>query len=264
MALNISDTQIYAGRYHYKSVEIPNLLDEKQQTYTTEKRYIRDEIPIDTVTFSDEGLAKSKNWREYTKDNPNISHINYEEQIEEFNKQIHTVNNINTASMFNCELGEVAEQIKSDNGLGERSGSHGDFLTVMAKAYQVIYDRIEEDFADPDRETTYLRQEDGTYVEETKQDRIDALNQAYNSRTELAASAARSIAEIEKHFKGKNYSTDFLDELQNKVKESWQNAISEKNMERLRQKVSSLKDYSLDFGIGSQWSNVINSLLYRK
>jgi len=66
MALNIPDTQIYAGRYHYKSVEIPNLLDEKQQTYTTEKRDIRDEIPVDTVTFSDEGLAKSKNWREYT------------------------------------------------------------------------------------------------------------------------------------------------------------------------------------------------------
>lgn len=95
---------------------------------------------------------------------------------------MHTVHNINTASMFNCELGEVAEQIKSDNGLGGRSGSHG----------------------------------------------------------------------------------DFLDELQNRVKESWQNAISEKNMERLRQKVSSLKEYSLDFGIGSQWSNVINSLLYRK
>lgn len=144
---------------------------EKQQTYTTEKRYIRDEISVDTMTFSDE----------------------------EFNKQMHTVNNINTASIFNCELGEVAEQIKSDNGIGERSGSHGDFLTVMAKAYQVIYDRIEEDFADPDRETTYLRQEDGTYAEETKQDRIDALNQAYNSRAELAVSAARSIAEIEKH-----------------------------------------------------------------
>ena len=70
--------------------------------------------------------------------------------------------------MFNCELGEVASQIK-----GEGCGSQEEFLTVMAKAYQVIYDRIEEDFADPDREPTWLRQDDGTYVEETKQDRID-------------------------------------------------------------------------------------------
>ena len=100
----------------------------------------------------------------------------------------------------------------------------------MAKAYQIIYDRIEEDFADPDRETTWIKKEDGTYVEETKQDRIDALNKAYNSRAEFAASAAKSMAEIDKYFKGADYSNDFLNELQNKVKESWENAVSEKNM----------------------------------
>lgn len=263
MALNIPSTQIYAGRYHHKKMKMPNLLDGKQQAYSTQTKYVRDELSIDTVTFSDEGLAKAKDWREYTKDNPNISHVSYEERLEELNRQLNTVNTIDTASMFNCELGEVASQVKADNRLGERSGSQEEFLTVMAKAYQVIYDRIEEDFADPDREPTWLRQADGTYVEETKQDRIDALNRAYNSRAEFAASAARSMAEIEKYFKGKDYSTDFLDELQNKVKDSWKNAVSEKNLERLRQKVSSFKDYSLNFGLDLQWSGVINSLLYR-
>ena len=34
MALNIPSTQIYAGRYHHKKMEMPNLLDEKQQAYT--------------------------------------------------------------------------------------------------------------------------------------------------------------------------------------------------------------------------------------
>ena len=257
MALNIPSTQIYAGRYHHKKMEMPNLLDEKQQAYTTQTKYVRDELSIDTVTFSDEGLAKAKDWREYTKDNPNISRVNYEEQLEELNRQLNTVNIIDTASMFNCELGEVAAQIK-----GEGCGSQEEFLTVMAKAYQVIYDRIEEDFADPDREPTWLRQDDGTYVEETKQDRIDALNQAYHSRAEFAASAARTKAEIEKHFNGKNYSTAFLDELQDKVKESWKNAVNEKNLQRLRQRVSSFKDYSLDFGIDMQWSTVMNSLFY--
>ena len=57
MALNIPSTQIYAGRYHHKKMEMPNLLDEKQQSYTTQTKYVRDELSIDTVTFSDEGLA---------------------------------------------------------------------------------------------------------------------------------------------------------------------------------------------------------------
>ena len=103
---------------------------------------------------------------------------------EELYKELNTVNNLDTASMFNCELGEVAEQIQKENGLGGHSSSHEQFLSVMAKAYQVIYDRIDEEFSDPDREPTWIRQEDGTLVEETKQDRIDALNRAYNSRAE--------------------------------------------------------------------------------
>ncbi len=264
MALNIPSTQIYAGRYHYQSIKIPDLFDESYQAKAAEPQYFREKYAVDTVTFSDEGLEKSKNWREYTKDNPNISHINYEEQVEELNRDLHTVNNIDTASMFNCELGEVASKIQADNGLGDYSDSQEDFLTVMAKAYQIIYDRIEEDFADPDRETTWIKKEDGTYVEETKQDRIDALNKAYNSRAEFAASAAKSMAEIDKYFKGADYSNDFLNELQNKVKESWENAVSEKNMERLRQKVASFGDYSIDLEIGSQWLAAINAVLYRR
>ncbi len=116
--------------------------------------------------------------------------------------------------------------------LKDISGSQEEFLTVMAKAYQVIYDRIEEDFADPDREPTWIKQEDGTLVEETKQDRIDALNKAYSSRAEFAASAAKSMADIEETFHGANYGLGF-------------------------------KDYSLDFGIGADWSANINALLYK-
>lgn len=259
MSLHISSTQIYAGRYHYQKVTQPDLMSEAYQTKTAEKRNLWDAADVDTVTFSDEGLAKSKNWREYTKDNADVSHENYEERLEELNRQMHTVNLIDTASMFNCELGEVASQIRS-----ERADSQEEFLTGMAKAYQVIYDRIEEDFADPDREMTWILKEDGTYVEETKQDRIDALNKAYNSRAEFAAASAKVMAEIDMHFKGKAHSESFMDELQSKVKEMWENAISEKNMERLRQKVASIDDQVLDFGISQQWSDIINSLLYHR
>ena len=171
MALNISSSQIYAGRYHYKRPEIPNLLDTQKYTASTPGKSVKEATGVDTVTISDEGLAKAKDWREYTKDNENISHTGVNPK-EELYKELNTVNNIDTASMFNCELGEVADQIQKENGLGDHSRSQEEFLTVMAKAYQVIYDRIDEEFSDPDRDPTWIRQEDGTLVEETKQDRM--------------------------------------------------------------------------------------------
>lgn len=264
MALNVSSSQIYAGRYHYEKPVTANLLDKEKYPGTDSKQLAREVYVLDTVTFSDEGLARAKGseWREYTKDNEKVSYSSVNPR-DELSKKLNTVNNIDTASMFNCELGEVAEQIKNDYSLKDISGSQEEFLTIMAKAYQVIYDRIEEDFAAPDREPTWIKQADGTLVEETKQDRIDALNKAYSSRAEFAASAAKSMADIEETFHGANYGLGFKDELEKKVMESWQNAVSDKNLEKLRQKVASFKDYSLDFGIGADWSVAINALLYK-
>ena len=242
MALNISSSQIYAGRYHYKRPEIPNLLDTQKYTASTPGKSVKEATGVDTVTISDEGLAKAKDWREYTKDNENISHTGVNPK-EELYKELNTVNNIDTASMFNCELGEVADQIQKENGLGDHSRSQEEFLTVM------------------DRDPTWIRQEDGTLVEETKQDRIDALNKAYNSRAEFAAASAKVMAEIDETFHGGNYGEGFIDELQKKVMESWHNAVDEKNMQR--QKVSSFQDYPVDLGIGADWSAKINKLFYR-
>lgn len=135
MALNISSSQIYAGRYHYKRPEIPNWLDTQKYTASTPGKSVKEATGVDTVTISDEGLAKAKDWREYTKDNENISHTGVNPK-EELYKELNTVNNIDTASMFNCELGEVADQIQKENGLGDHSRSQEEFLTVMAKAYQ--------------------------------------------------------------------------------------------------------------------------------
>ena len=114
MALDVSGSQIYAGRYHYRRSEMPD--------------------SVDTVTFSEEGMAKAKvkDWRAYTIDNPDISYVNIKEQREELYRQFNTVSKIDTASMFNLELGEVASQIQKENGGGEHAGSHEAFLTVMA------------------------------------------------------------------------------------------------------------------------------------
>lgn len=261
MALSIAKNEIYAGRYHTQTITRPDFLKETKQANTAEYIKMKDAVCVDTVTFSDEGLAKSKNWREFAQDNPNFSSMNVTEQLEELNRQMHTTNaGLDPTSLFQCELGDVANEISQ----GERSQSHEDFLKVIGKAYQTIYDRIEEEFSDPNRETTWIQNEDGTYREETKEDRIGFLNQAYESRAEFSASAAKTMLEIENVFGGKNYSKDFIEETAEKVKESWQNTISEKNLERLRAKVDSVKDYVLDFGISADWSSFIDSLLYKQ
>ena len=116
------------------------------------------------------------------------------------NKQLHTVNIIDPVSMFQCELGEVASGIEAEYKKGEHFSSKEEFLDVMEKSYQIIYSRIEEDFADPNREKTWLLQKDGSYVEETKQERIKALDQAYRLRLSFAESGRKSIEEIKRNF----------------------------------------------------------------
>ena len=201
MALNIPGTQIYAGRYHHGNIKTLDLFQEAGKTEPSKTRYLKDEVLKDTVTFSDEGLAKSKNWREYLKDDPvMVSSFHYQKQREELNKQLHTVNIIDSVSMFQCELGEVASGIEAEYKKGEHFSSKEEFLDVMEKSYQIIYSRIEEDFADPNREKTWLLQKDGSYVEETKQDRIKALDQAYRLRLSFAESGRKSIEEIKRNF----------------------------------------------------------------
>ena len=68
------------------------------------------------------------------------------------NKQLHTVNIMDPVSMFQCELGEVASGIEAEYKKGEHFSSKEEFLDVMEKSYRIIYSRIEEDFADPNRE----------------------------------------------------------------------------------------------------------------
>ena len=57
MALNISSSQIYAGRYHYKRQEIPNLLDTQKYTASTPGKSVKEATGVDTVTISDEGYT---------------------------------------------------------------------------------------------------------------------------------------------------------------------------------------------------------------
>jgi predicted DNA-binding protein YlxM (UPF0122 family) len=119
---------------------------------------------------------------------------------------------------------------------------------------------MEEEFADPNRETTYLLNDAGEFIEETKEDRMNALNKAFQQDADLLASSVESLV-VTAHYTGKgNYSVEEIAELKDKVKQSYADAISEKNMERLRQKVTSFKEYSLDTSIGSDWLKSLDLL----
>ena len=78
MALDVSGSQIYAGRYHYRRSEMPDLFRGDVVQSRREKKSFKEQYSVDTMTFSEEGMvkAKAKDWRAYTIDNPDISHVN--------------------------------------------------------------------------------------------------------------------------------------------------------------------------------------------
>lgn len=265
MSINISSNQIYAGRYHYKSIQKPNLLKEIENgtRQAADHKHFLVEDNAYTVTLSDAGLANARALREYAKEHPLAGQEDLEAKIEDLNKRLHTTNLMDPASMFYNEIGEVCLQIKDEYQLSEHSDSWMESLTIKAKAYQIIYDRVEEEFADPDRESTYLLNDEGEFIEETKEDRLNALAQAYQQYADFSAARVEAYA-VTARFTGKgNYSAGFIKELQDKVKQSYADAISESNMERLRQKVTSFKDYKLDISIGSGWLNSLDTLFFK-
>lgn len=54
MALDVSGSQIYAGRYHYRRSEMPDLFREDVVQSRREKKSFKEQYSVDTVTFSEE------------------------------------------------------------------------------------------------------------------------------------------------------------------------------------------------------------------
>lgn len=255
MSVNIPSSQIYAGRFHYQKMQQPDLLTEvKNGTLkVADNKLFFPENNGYTVTLSEEGLSNARALREYAIEYSLNGKEDLKTKIDDINKRMYTTNLIDPTSMFNNEIRDVCSQIKEEYQLPENSGSWMDSLIIKAKAYQTIYDRVEEEFADSNRETTYLLNDYGELIEETKEDRMNALSKAYQKETDFAVSSIESFA-LAASLTGKgNYSVKVITELQDKVKQSYADAIKEKNMERLRQKVTSFKEYSIDISIGSQW-----------
>ena len=116
----------------------------------------------------------------------------------------------------------------------------------ISKAYQVVYDRIVDEFARSDRDTTYVMDEvTGVRREETVEDRLAELKYAYDLKTTFIASSKKAMAQIEEAFGGKK-SSESPQIIEQKTKKAYMQAISDKNLERLRQRVNRFQDYRLD------------------
>lgn len=106
--------------------------------------------------------------------------------------------------------------------------------------------KIRLQFARSDRDTTYVIDEvTGERREETAADRLAELKSTYDLKTTLIASSQRAMAQIQKVFGGKKLPESPLI-IEQKTKKAYMQAISDKNLERLRQRVTGFWDYKLD------------------
>lgn len=248
----------YAGRYEIHSMKIPNLFEEIETGKIKPAEKLQQvDLPY-KVTLSEQGLKSAKELRAYADQYPERFQTNIEERVEEFNKQLHT-NLMDMSNVFREEMNNVMEDLRSDYDLDGKAGSFQESLTLMAKAYQTVAQRIEDEFSNPDRETTYILDAEGNRVVETKEDRRAELDRAYQTYAKGIAAGKSAILQVNQQFKGLQMEID-PDELKEKTYQAYMDAVSEKNLERLKEKVSSFQDYHLEVSIGSEWMKRLEQL----
>ena len=106
----------------------------------------------DKITFSQQGLESAKDMRNYLNENGWNQRIDIKANLEEVNKQLHT-KIMDYTSNFLSEMDEVMEQQRAAWGSQVTGDSLESAATLRAKAYQVVYDRIVDEFARSDRDT---------------------------------------------------------------------------------------------------------------
>lgn len=253
--------KIYAGR-----TEIPHLhkkiasyeelaqMAERQEKKPQVQRFVSDK-----VTFSKEGMRSAREMREYINQNGLNRYMDIQANWEELDRQIHT-KNMDYSMNFLSEMQEVIheEREKWDSQIGENSFESS--LTLAAKGYQVVHDRIVDEFAKDDRETTYVIDgETGERREETAEDRLAELDHAYDLYTTFVAASKKIMAQLKKEFGGMTL-PETPEDIEKNTKDAFMEAVSEKNLERLRQNLSSFGAYKPKLSIGSHWEQVLAEL----
>lgn len=249
---------IYAGRTemprfhkHIMTYEEMVARAKEQKTEPKKQQFVQDKI-----TFSQEGLKSAREMREYLNKNGLNQTRDIKAEFEELDKQLRT-KNMDYTNNFLSEMQEVIDGERKTWGSQADGHSFDNSITLTAKAYQVVHDRIVDEFARKDRETTYVIDETtGKRREETVEDRLAELDLAYDRYTTGVAANKKVMAQIKEAFGGVKL-PEKPDDIEKKTKEAYMEAVSEKNMKRLQGKVTSFRNYKPELSIGSYWEQVL-------
>lgn len=213
----------------------------------------------DKVTFSREGMESARKMREYLNENGLNSARDIEAEFDELDKQLRT-KCMDYTNNFLSEMQEVIEEERKTWGREASGHSFDNSMSLMAKAYQVVHDRIVDEFARKDRETTYVIDENtGARREETMDDRLAELDLAYDRHTTFVAASKKVMAQIKETFGGVK-PPEKPEEIEKKTKEAYMEAVSGKNLQRMRQKVDSFEDYMPQLSISFYWQNILRQI----
>ncbi len=256
---------IYAGRTemprlnkHIMTYEELAARAQEQEKNQAAKPKVQ-ELVKDKVTFSEEGLKSAKEMREYLNENNLNSNRLHMVDFEELDKQLRT-KYTDYSNNFLAEMQEVINEERRNWGSGASGHSFDNSMALTAKAYQVVHDRIVDEFARQDRDMTYVIDEvTGERREETVEDRLAELETAYDRHTTFVAASKKAMAQIREAFGGVKL-PEKPEDIEKKTKEAYMEAVSEKNMERARQKVSSHIGYRPQLSIGSYWEQILASI----
>lgn len=249
--------KIYAGRYEVHSKKKFDLLEEMEKGTIKPKKNeeLQQFQPPYKITFSKEGMANAKSLREYAKEHGLKGQINYEEQIDELNTLLHT-SSMDMSQVFLKEMEEIAAGIKVEHHLPATPSSVQQHLAVMSQAYDTVVQRIEEEFNNPNRETTYILQEDGTRKIETKEDRLQELQRAYEQYADRQSSIMQGRLNYAQ-FVGSQPSKISGEELRENAKQAYMDAVSEENRQRVKNHFSGS---AIRFSVDSSWISLMNTL----
>ncbi len=254
---------IYAGRMerpwinkHFMKYEELAVRAQEQEKNQGKKAQ---EVVKDKVTFSEEGMKSAHEMREYLNENNLNSYGIHAIDVQEVDMEFHT-SYLACSNNFLTEMQEVIH--KERKAWGSEAGEHSfdNTMALTAKAYQVVHDRIVDEFAREDRITTYvIDKESGERREETVDDRLAELEAAYDGYTTFVAASKKAMAQIREVFGGVKL-PEKPEDIEKKTKEAYMEAVSEKNLERARQKVRSYMDYRPQLSLGSYWEQILTKI----
>lgn len=231
----------------------------KEQGNVQEDRPRVQQVSKDKVTFSQEGMKSAREMRGYLNKNGLNSARDIKAEFEELDKQLRT-KSMDYTNNFLSEMQEVINEERKTWGREVAGHSFDNSMTLMAKAYQVVHDRIVDEFARKDRETTYVIDQDtGARREETVEDRLAELDLAYDRHTTFVAASKKVMVQIKETFGGVK-PPERPEEIEKKAKGAYLEAVSEKNLQRMRQRVDSFEDYKPQLSIGAYWENILRQI----